>query len=111
MLLERLPYMAQIARGRKCVFGSMGVRDLDKMVTFQGIGGPDATEDDSAEERDEVGADGETWATDKPTEEETPRRKKGLGAVIRARDRGEVAVANSLPVQSLVLSDDDIEDD
>lgn len=108
MLLERLPYMAQIARRRRCSFGSMGVRDLDKMVTFQGIGGP-ATEDDEAEADDDAAAGGETWATDKPTEEETPR-KKGLTRLIRAKEKSEVAVAQ-LPVQSLVLSDDDIEDD
>lgn len=102
MLLERLPYMAQIARRRRCSFGSMGVRDLDKMVTFQGIGGP-ATEDDDVDQDENAGAD-ETWATDKPTEEETPR-KKGLGAMIR---KGEKEV--ELPAQGLVLSDDDIED-
>ncbi|KAH8910470.1 Rad17-domain-containing protein [Coniochaeta sp. PMI_546] len=106
MLLERLPYMAQIARRRRCSFGSMGVRDLDKMVTFQGIGGP-ATEDDEAEQ-DEDAVGGETWATDKPTEEETPR-KKGLARLIRAKEKSEAAVTQ-LPVQSLVLSDDDIED-
>ncbi|KAB5530299.1 cell cycle checkpoint protein RAD17 [Coniochaeta sp. 2T2.1] len=107
MLLERLPYMAQIARRRRCSFGSMSVRDLDKMVTFQGIGGPATDEDDA--DPDEDAAVGETWATDKPTEEETPR-KKGLARLIKAKDKAEVAVA-SLPAQSLVISDDDIEDD
>jgi len=109
MLLERLPYMAQIARRRRCSFGSMGVRDLDKMVTFQGIGGP-ATEDDEAEADDDAAVGGsETWATDKPTEEEAPR-KQGLARLIRAKEKSEAVVAH-LPVQSLVLSDDDIEDD
>jgi cell cycle checkpoint protein len=107
MLLERLPYMAQIARRRRCSFGSMGLRDLDKMVTFQGIGGP-ATDEDEAEPDDDANAAAETWATDKPTEEEIPRNK-GLARLIRAKEKSE-AVAQ-LPVQSLVLSDDDIEDD
>lgn len=107
MLLERLPYMAQIARSRRCSFGSLSVRDLDKMVSFQGIGGP-ATEDDDAEADEDAAVGGETWATDKPTEE-TPR-KKGLARMIRAKEKGEAVVAQ-LPGQSLVLSDDDIEDD
>lgn len=108
MLLERLPYMAQIARMRRCSFGSLSARDLDKMVSFQGIGGP-ATDDDDAEADDDAAVGGETWATDKPTEEESPR-KKGLARLIRAKEKSEAAVAQ-LPVQSLVLSDDDIEDD
>ncbi|KAK0613049.1 Rad17 cell cycle checkpoint protein-domain-containing protein [Bombardia bombarda] len=138
MLLERLPYMAHMARGRKhCTFGSMKTRDFDRIVSFQGIG-PLKTEDD--DDDDDEAADGngvpagEAWATDKPTEEYASLRKKrggGLGAILsrttattarngRAGELGggggggdyysEMATA-SLPLQSLVISDDDIEDD
>jgi cell cycle checkpoint protein len=111
MLLERLPYMTQIARGRRCSFGTLGVRDLEKMVLFQGIGAPQ-TEDDLVEDLGDEGlAQSETWATDKPTEEMTPR-KKGLRTIIhKSQADSQDAVATSLPIQSLVLSDDDIEDD
>jgi len=114
LLLERLPYMAHIARRRRrCSFGTMGIRDLDKIVTFHGIGAPDG-EDSSDEQDDGVAAPAdEAWATDKPTEEPSPR-KKSLGAILSrssgaAKSEGEVA--GGLPIQSLVLSDDDIEDD
>jgi cell cycle checkpoint protein len=111
MLLERLPYMAHVARRRRCTFGPMGLKDLDKIVTFQGIGGPQT--EDSSDEQDEGGAPaGESWATDKPTDEASPQKKKSLGAFLSSsRTKAEGSVTASLPMQSLVLSDDDIEDD
>ncbi|KAK1764647.1 putative cell cycle checkpoint protein rad17 protein [Phialemonium atrogriseum] len=119
MLLERLPYMAHIARRRRCSFGAMGIRDLDKLVSFQGIGNPDAEADESLDdEQEEAGGAGaagaaEAWATDKPTEESSPRKRSGIGAILsRSGGKGGGgSVAGSLPMQSLVLSDDDIEDD
>jgi cell cycle checkpoint protein len=109
MLLERLPYMAQIARGRRCSFGTMSVRDLEKMVSFQGIGAPQ-TEDDMPDDLDEEGG-AETWATDKPTEERTPR-KKGLRSILhKPQTDSQGSLVSNLPMQSLVISDDDIEDD
>jgi cell cycle checkpoint protein len=87
----------------------MGVRDLEKMVSFQGIGAPQ-TEDDMPDDLDEEGG-AETWATDKPTEERTPR-KKGLRSILhKSRTDSEGTLVSSLPIQSLVISDDDIEDD
>jgi cell cycle checkpoint protein len=118
LLLERLPYMAQIARRKRCAFGTMRVRDLDKIVSFQGIGPLGAGEDegeDGANEESGSGAGGaESWATDKPTEEGSPRKRRGLGAILSGRPgRGgnEMEEVPSLPMQSLVISDDDIEDD
>ncbi|RKU40856.1 Cell cycle checkpoint protein rad17 [Coniochaeta pulveracea] len=111
MLLERFPYMTQIARGKRCSFGTLSVRDLEKMVLFRGIGAPQ-TEDDLLEDLgDDALAQTETWATDKPTEEMTPR-KKGLKTIIhKSQSQSQDAVATNLPIQSLVISDDDIEDD
>ncbi|EGZ76522.1 hypothetical protein NEUTE2DRAFT_146344 [Neurospora tetrasperma FGSC 2509] len=120
MVLERLPYMAHIARGRRCSFGSMRIRDLDKIVSFHGIG-PPATEEldeDEAVGAEEAGVT-ESWTTDKPVEEATSpgRDKRGLGAILsratasRVHGNGQGQEAAELGgIQSLVLSDDDIED-
>ena len=110
MILERLPYMAHIARRKRCTFGSLKSKDLDKMVSFSGIG-PPKTDDSEDDDDDNDSPAGEAWATDKPTDESAPRRKS-LGAILRRKkDRVEDPISASLPVQSLVLSDDDIEDD
>ncbi|KAG7292103.1 hypothetical protein NEMBOFW57_002136 [Staphylotrichum longicolle] len=118
LLLERLPYMAHIARRRRCTFGTMRVRDLEKIVTFQGIGPLGAGEDEGEDADEESGGGaggGDSWATDRPTEEGTPRKKRGLGSILSGRTTGkgksELEEAASLPLQSLVISDDDIEDD
>ncbi|EON97793.1 putative cell cycle checkpoint protein rad17 protein [Phaeoacremonium minimum UCRPA7] len=108
MILERLPYMAHISRRRKGSFMSMGTRDLEKIVSFQGIGGPQ-TEESSDEADEGQDANGEAWATDKPTDESSPRKKR---AAIRSRaDQSEGSLVGDLHVHKLVLSDDDIEDD
>lgn len=116
LLLERLPYMAHIARHRRRSFGTVRVRDLDRIVSFQGIGSLGAGEDEGEEGADEEGNNGGSgmgWATDRPTEEGTPR-KRGLGAILsgqKRRGKSEEEEMASLPMQSLVISDDDIEDD
>ena len=108
MLLERLPYMAQIVRGKKGAFHSLKLKDIEKVVSFQGIGGQQAGDEsgDEAVEDDAGPTSGEAWATDKPTEDGAPQKKKA--ARIRTKSDGEVS---GLPVSGLVLSDDDIEDD
>ncbi|AEO65437.1 uncharacterized protein THITE_2112421 [Thermothielavioides terrestris NRRL 8126] len=125
LLLERLPYMAHMARRRRCsAFGAMRVRDLERIVSFQGIGPLGAGEDEGADAAAEEGDGGagaaEAWATDRPTEEGTPRknRRLALGAAVLSRrpssgraGRNELEELPSLPMQSLVISDDDIEDD
>ncbi|CAM1506810.1 Fc.00g064510.m01.CDS01 [Cosmosporella sp. VM-42] len=95
LLLERLPYMTHIARARKT--GSVfRLRDLEKVVAFRGIAAPN---DESDEDEDPVS--GETWATDKPSEEASPRKRRtGI------KDGG----VTGMLAQKLVLSDDDIED-
>jgi cell cycle checkpoint protein len=138
LLLDRLPYMALIARGLRRrgllgyaagsgQFGPNAWRELDRVVSLQGIGntGPDeeaADEDWKDDASTAVGS--ESWFTDWPTEEgSSPRRRGGLGAILRRAERkmrGPAAAAmdESLtgtmltgPVTRLVLSDDDIEDD
>ncbi|KAH6898692.1 Rad17 cell cycle checkpoint protein-domain-containing protein [Thelonectria olida] len=97
MLLERLPYMAQIARGRKTAnSSSFRLKDLEKVVSFRGIN----TADEESDVEDEANS-GEAWATDKPSEEASPRKK---GTSIRSGGM------SGLLSQKLVLSDDDIED-
>lgn len=96
LLLERLPYTAHIARARR---NSPRMRDLEKIVSFSGISGSNDEEEDMDD--DAAAGVGEAWATDKPSEEASPRKKRtGIksGAV------------TSMLAQKLVLSDDDIED-
>lgn len=109
MILERLPYMAQITKGRRTRLYSLGLRDVEKVVSFQGIGAP--LDEESEESAEELGIPtGEAWATDKPTEESTPKKRRNLA--IKARnDQSEGSMISSLQVHKLVLSDDDIEDD
>lgn len=110
MILERLPYMAHMMRRRHTQLSSLGLRDLEKVVSFQGIGAP--VDEEEAEEGagDEAGpASGESWATDKPTEGDSPKKKR---AAIKSRsEQSEGSMISSLQVHKLVLSDDDIEDD
>ncbi|KAL5092282.1 hypothetical protein Trisim1_001540 [Trichoderma cf. simile WF8] len=94
LLLDRLPYMAQITRGRKT---GGRQRDLEKIVSFSGV---NVAPDDESDADEEV-AMGETWATDKPSEEATPRKKR-MGI--------KTGTVTGLLKQKLVLSDDDIED-
>ncbi|CZS88519.1 related to cell cycle checkpoint protein RAD17 [Rhynchosporium agropyri] len=103
MLLDRLPYMVTIARAKKSASSTFAIREMEKVTTFHGIGGPT---DDVPDEADEAVTVGEEWATDKPGESKSPRTK---ALVIRGRDS-----SNRLSLQqelNLVLSDDDIEDD
>lgn len=95
MVLERLPYMAQMARGSGK--SPMRLRDLEKVVSFRGIAAPD--EESDSDENEPVS--GEAWATDKPSEEASPR-KKSAGV--------KTGNMSGMLAQKLVLSDDDIED-
>jgi cell cycle checkpoint protein len=96
MVLERLPYMAQMARGSSGK-SAIRLRDLEKVVSFKGIAAPDDESD--SDETEPVAT--EAWATDKPSEEASPR-KKSAGV--------KTGNVTGLLAQKLVLSDDDIED-
>ncbi|KAI0187318.1 Rad17 cell cycle checkpoint protein [Xylaria flabelliformis] len=105
MLLERLPYMSHIARRRRIPGATVRLKDIEKVVSFSGIGL--AADEDAVDLDENSGETGEPWATDRPTEESSPR-KKALAIRHNSHAGGPVA---SLQVQKLVLSDDDIEDD
>jgi cell cycle checkpoint protein len=95
LLLERLPYMAHIARARKT--SNIRLRDLEKVVSFQGVA---VGADEDADAEDDA-VSGEAWATDKPSEEASPR-KRSMGI--------KASGMSGMLAQKLVLSDDDIED-
>lgn len=112
MVLERLPYMAHMMRHRRTPLYSLGLRDMEKVVSFQGIGAPLDEEDEAEEGADEeagIGDAAEGWATDKPTEGETPRKRRT--AIRSRREQTEGTAVSSLQMHKLVLSDDDIEDE
>lgn len=108
MVLERLPYMAHMMRRRRTSFYSLGPTDMEKVVAFRGIGAPVDEETDEGAEDDVTGGNG--WATDRPTEEATPRKQRRLAMKSRS-EQSEGSMISSLQMQKLVLSDDDIEDD
>lgn len=95
MLLERLPYMALIARARRT--SASRLRDLERVVAFSGVAA-----DEDEDEAEEEAATGETWATDRPWEEGSPR-KRDVGI-------SKSGAASGMLASKLVLSDDDIED-
>ncbi|KAK0718784.1 Rad17 cell cycle checkpoint protein-domain-containing protein, partial [Apiosordaria backusii] len=118
LLLERLPYMAHIARRQRSAFCTSQVKELERIVSLRGIGRVGADEEDGADAADEDSGGAKeaatSWATDRPTEEMTPRKKKrmGLGAILHPTQKagdGEEEM-QGLPMESLVISDDDIED-
>ncbi|KAI1269258.1 Rad17 cell cycle checkpoint protein-domain-containing protein [Xylariaceae sp. FL1019] len=109
LLLERLPYMANILRRRRGLGSNTRLKEIEKMVSFSGTG---ATGDEDAADVDDNQGDDmkEAWATDRPTEERSPRKK------MPSWRQNKEAAASAVPapvtaVQKLVLSDDDIEDD
>lgn len=109
MVLERLPYMAHMMRRRRTPLYSLGLSEMEKVASFRGIGPP--VDEETDEEGDEEGiAAGNGWATDKPTDEATPGKKRSLAIRTRS-EHSEGSIMSSLQVQKLVLSDDDIEDD
>ncbi|KAI2473048.1 Rad17-domain-containing protein [Annulohypoxylon bovei var. microspora] len=110
LLLERLPYMAHIARGRKNTVGAVRLREIEKVTSFSGIG--DAADEDALDGDDNAEQNGEAWATDKPTEEGSPRKKRAVGIGFRQKSDASSGSTAAVPsMQKLVLSDDDIEDD
>jgi cell cycle checkpoint protein len=106
MLLDRLPYMAIIARSRKGSSMSLSTKDIEKVTTFTGIGGPSEEITDEGEE----GAAAEEWATDKPVEGESPQKKVVGNRWSGRSGQGRTGLESRFAEQKLVLSDDDIED-
>ncbi|KAJ4290146.1 RFC checkpoint protein Rad17 [Collariella sp. IMI 366227] len=122
LLLERLPYMAHIARRRRCSLNgpssNLRIRDLERIVSFRGIGSLGAGEEEGADAEDESGGVVAVLGLERhglrtSLRKRARRRRGGVGAILSGRlgkgdGEGEEAM---LPMQSLVISDDDIEDD
>jgi cell cycle checkpoint protein len=107
MLIERLPYMALIAKARRVGGTSAAIRDMEKVTTFTGIGGPSEDVTDEGED----GLATEEWATDKPIEGESPRKKAASNNRWKRRNgQSGNGLDPRFAEQKLVLSDDDIED-
>ena len=103
MLLERLPFMVQIARAKKGGSTMLLVRDMEKVTSFTGIGGPS---DEDQDDDDDTAAFDEEWATFEHVKGKSPSKKT---LVIRGQGTASGFPSQQLE-QKLVLSDDDIED-
>ncbi|TID17362.1 Rad17-domain-containing protein [Venturia nashicola] len=104
MLLERLPYMAMIER-KNISFGSSNLfKELERITKVTGSGGLNGHEEEELEVEAEADTT-EQWSTDKPVEGEKKTTKFGIA---KGGDQAGIVKAK---MQSLVLVDDDIEDD
>ncbi|KAI0478837.1 cell cycle checkpoint protein RAD17 [Xylariaceae sp. FL0804] len=123
MILDRLPYMAHMARSSSrrsgSASGSVRLRELERVVSLSGIGSAADDENNLEGEDDDDDADeflndgavagtgeegGATWATDRPTEEgegegaSSSRRRKikrGGGLAIRPRRKAAATAADA----------------
>jgi cell cycle checkpoint protein len=107
--------MVAIAKGKGRGAGttstSFTIREMEKVTTFTGIGGPSEDGNDEAE----TGV-GEQWATDKPGdgEDSSPKKRQAWSRASRKTAKNENSLESRFSIQQeqkLVLSDDDIEDD
>jgi len=109
MLLERLPYMVLIAKASTNPTSAFAIREMEKVTEFRGIGVVPSEESPDEGEDEEIGERGENWATDRPHEGRSPK-KKGVGIRGSGSGKGGFGLQQQKE-QKLVLSDDDIEDD
>jgi len=123
-----------LLRASSATSGSAAWGELERVVSFQGIGNAGADDEhaeDDWQDDSTTAVGSESWATDRPTDEgPSPRKRRGLGAILRRAERshrgrngsggGNGAAADddvltgtmlTGPITTLVLSDDDIEDD
>ena len=105
LLLERLPYISVLERRKPSSTRSAMFKQLVSVTSFSGLTSILANEDEEPEV-EELPA--EQWSTDKPGEDGRQDWKKSVGVISTAPD-GHVVVKKSM--ESLVLEDDDIEDD
>lgn len=104
LLLERLPYMTMIER-KKNSFGSSNLyKELERITKVAGSGGLSGNEEEELEAEAEADTT-EQWSTDKPVEGDRKNPKFGIA---RGGDQAGIVKAR---MESLVLEDDDIEDD
>lgn len=113
MILERLPYLAQITRHHhKLNRPTTTLRQLEKITQFRGI---DAQTDTLSEEEDEQLSPLTQWTTDRPPESGPgPESRAWMGGGRWRRGGEDEGIKSRLPVErgveKLFLSDDDIED-
>lgn len=110
MLVERLPYMAQILSAKK---GKQALAEqVSKVTRIRGAVLISTEEGDDQEESEEQV--GEQWATDKPDAEgnlPSPVKKRKAKSDILESGKSTLPVPVESSIEKLVLADDDIEDD
>lgn len=102
MLLERLPYMTVIEKKKASFTSSNLYKELERITRVTGGGGLNGNEEEELEAEAEST---EQWSTDKPVEGDKKKFKFGIAKV------GDQAGVMKARLESLVLEDDDIEDD
>ena len=110
MILEQLPYIVRIKR---MDISLNLLRELEKITQFRGV---EQLKDQVVDECDEDDViPNTTWATDNPIESRDSNRqhiaKQAIGTDKQQKQVFDSAVPAAKLVESLVLSDDDIEDD
>ncbi len=109
MILERLPYMAKIERGRSNP--TISLPDIEKVVLFRS----GTCQEDGVPEDEDGFALTALWATDREGDHTLPSWKPMVPQSIVPEPKGQGGLSLRLPVdtaaQKMVLSDDDIEDD
>ena len=112
MLIERLPYMAQILGSRA---SSKLLDSMHSVTRVHGMIPPSEEEDEREGEEDNLETAPEQWSTDRPeldAEEKTKRDRAGpKRRLTRGIEGGGLAIPVESGVEKLVLEDDDIVDD
>lgn len=110
MLIERLPYMAQILPSKS----TSSTLSLIHAVTRVRGTVSTLTEDDAGEDEDDEGL-AEQWSTDRPDTDGGKGLKKDQAGLKKGHTKGTEGGGLAIPVESrvekLVLEDDDIVDD
>ncbi|QDS68260.1 hypothetical protein FKW77_010624 [Venturia effusa] len=102
MLLERLPYMTMIERKKNSFGSSTLYKELERLTKVTGGAGLNGNEEEELEAEAEST---EQWSTDKPIDDNKKKSKFGI------TKGGSQAGIVKAKLESLVLEDDDIEDD
>lgn len=113
MLIERLPYMAQILTGS--LTSSKLLDSIQSVTRVRGSVSPPEEEDEEGEDEDAAEAAPEQWSTDRPEVDVVNKAKRDRSGVNRGSLKGTECGGLAIPVESrvekLVLEDDDIVDD
>lgn len=105
MLLDTLPYMFTIERRRARHGLQHSLKELDKVTRVSG--NIKSLEDEEDEPNLEAGI-ADQWSTDQPVEEKSQTARKKFGIATKLTDHAGLVKGK---MESLILEDDDIEDD